>query len=84
MIFQSFRSFVHYPLFSIRFFIFEASCPVWPNAPILVGLIFFELIVSQFKCWPTLQLNFYIFLSQLMQVQCFFTIKASSSFVDCR
>ena len=64
---------------SIRFLIFAANWPVWPKAPALIGDIFLALTLSQFKCWPTLPWYFYRPLSQLTQVHCFFTSKASSS-----
>ena len=68
-----------YPSFpSIRFRILAANCPVWPNAPALLGESFFEEIDSQFKCWPTFPWYFSRFLSQLTQVHCFLTRRASS------
>lgn len=63
---------------SIRFLILAASWPVCPKAPALVGDIFLAFILSQFRCWPTFPWYFSSPLSQLTQVHCFLTNKASS------
>lgn len=64
--------------FSTNCLILLASCPVCPNAPALVGDIFLLTKLSQFRCCPTFALYLSTFLSQLIQVHCFFTNKASS------